>query len=155
MTRSDLPRVRPEQPWCWKLTPVYCACQEANTIYCTLVANPGSNHASSLFPVLYLSMPGFGVVSSMVPSGFYPQAPAVPRWKSEKSNFWLDKISGSRCQHLLFRIYAPSIRRVNAADWCSTVDCVEKKANVFPRTSRGKRSSSNHCTGPCIYLRKT
>lgn len=33
----DSPRVRPGQPWCWKVTPVYSACQEAYTIYCTLV----------------------------------------------------------------------------------------------------------------------
>src|SRR5262249_30357287 len=42
-----------EQPWCWKVTPVYCACQEADTIYCTLVTSAPSNSTTSSFPAVY------------------------------------------------------------------------------------------------------
>src|SRR5262249_29300803 len=44
---------RPEQPWCWEVTPVYFACQEADTIYCTLVTPRPSNSTTSSFPAFY------------------------------------------------------------------------------------------------------
>src|ERR1041385_6037760 len=52
--------------WCWKVTPVYCACQEANTIYCTLAVVIASNRSTLLFAVPYGHSSDFGVVSFMV-----------------------------------------------------------------------------------------
>jgi hypothetical protein len=179
MTRFGLPRVRPGQPQCWKLTPVYCACQEPSTIYCTLGDDTGPNSpqlaclpcltGSARTPEWFLSWFSPGVLSTSRTSA------SIRR--SLVSIFWLVRSGNFRGQTDCL----DSTRRESSGQRCGTVDCVDKEgfllksrppiaiavhkprrrtaSGAIPAASRFKRaihtSSSNRWRPIRIYLNKT
>src|SRR3979411_1894245 len=103
---SGLLWVRPEQPWCWKLTPVYSACQEAYTIYCTLEVKTPQNDSSSLFAVSYRNAPGIRVISLLVHRVTFIHKRISPGSRGAiKWDCWLVENSEQSGFKLVFRIY--------------------------------------------------
>jgi hypothetical protein len=95
-----------------------------------------------LFPVFYRDWPeirGRFFLDSL--AEVYPQARFGVRTDLERVKLsGLDEISGRKRQRALLRIYAPLHRRVNAAEWCSVVDCVEKLSKISSAAREPYRS---------------
>src|SRR5579859_777306 len=124
MTRFCLLRVRPGQPRCWKITPVYCACQEANTIYCTLDTADTQNLPTYLFAELYRPRSKFHVVSSVVLPQFFIHKPALRlRGRCRLSQF----LAGPIRKLPLTTGCFDSTRHASSGQCRCTVDCVDKE----------------------------
>src|SRR5262249_1169711 len=139
----------PHQPSCWKVTPVYCACQEADTIYCTLVTSAPSNSTTSSFAAFYGRTRCFGVVSTMVlPNILSTGIPSRGKvclqtcigWMEPQETEWRKPIDFESMR----RRYAGQCRRL--VQYCGFV---WKSAPPFLSPS-----SSNHCHCLRIYLNK-
>jgi hypothetical protein len=65
---------------CWKLTPVYSACQEAYTIYCTLALELQPIGTTIVFPDSYRDLLEIRMVSSLILLWFLSTSrPRYPR----------------------------------------------------------------------------